>query len=213
MEYSLLTQYTSFVAVEEMTVTIGGEPRRVEVPVEMPEGVSYEGVFGDGGGGWGRFRGKAIVGGGSMLMRKPMLAFSPMKTGASNDESRGDLAYKGNLGIKGIKEDEKLLEAEKKTKVAEIKLAKPLQGLAGKLDKDGNYSAGKVVVKDGKIEVAVYLYKLDKETLDALKKLGFVKLLDAEAVKMVMGTIEVKQLEELAYLDVVRQIDLPSFSK
>ena len=41
-----MTQFTSFVAVEEMTVTTGGEPRRIEVPVEMPEGVSYEGVFG-----------------------------------------------------------------------------------------------------------------------------------------------------------------------
>jgi hypothetical protein len=29
-----------------MTVTDGGEPRRVEVPVEMPEGVSHDGVFG-----------------------------------------------------------------------------------------------------------------------------------------------------------------------
>jgi hypothetical protein len=27
-------------------VTDGGKPRRVDVPVEMPEGVSYEGVFG-----------------------------------------------------------------------------------------------------------------------------------------------------------------------
>jgi len=30
-----------------MVITEGGEARRVPVPVEMPEGVSYEGVFGD----------------------------------------------------------------------------------------------------------------------------------------------------------------------
>ncbi len=46
LSYSLMTQYTSFVAVEETTVTEGGKPRRIEVPVEMPEGVSYEGVYG-----------------------------------------------------------------------------------------------------------------------------------------------------------------------
>jgi Ca-activated chloride channel family protein len=46
LDYRLMTQFTSFVAVEEMTITDGGQPRRVEVPVEMPEGVSYEGVFG-----------------------------------------------------------------------------------------------------------------------------------------------------------------------
>ncbi len=41
-----MTPYTSFVAVEETVVTDGGKPRRVDVPVEMPEGVSHEGVFG-----------------------------------------------------------------------------------------------------------------------------------------------------------------------
>jgi TonB family protein len=47
LEYRLMTQFTSFVAVEEMTVTDGGQPRRIDVPVEMPEGVSREGVFGE----------------------------------------------------------------------------------------------------------------------------------------------------------------------
>jgi Ca-activated chloride channel family protein len=46
LDYALMTQYTSFVAVEETTVTEGGKPRRIEVPVEMPEGVSYEGIYG-----------------------------------------------------------------------------------------------------------------------------------------------------------------------
>lgn len=48
LEYRLMTQYTSFVAVEEMIVTDGGTPRRIDVPVEVPEGVSREGVFGEG---------------------------------------------------------------------------------------------------------------------------------------------------------------------
>jgi hypothetical protein len=47
LDFHLMTPFTSFVAVEEMTVTDGGRPVRVEVPVEMPEGVSYEGVFGE----------------------------------------------------------------------------------------------------------------------------------------------------------------------
>jgi Ca-activated chloride channel family protein len=41
VEYRLMTQFTSFVAVEEMVVTEGGQPRRIDVPVEMPEGMSY----------------------------------------------------------------------------------------------------------------------------------------------------------------------------
>src|SRR6476620_1904892 len=39
IEYRLMTQFTSFVAVEEMVVTDGGKPRRIDVPVEVPEGV------------------------------------------------------------------------------------------------------------------------------------------------------------------------------
>jgi Ca-activated chloride channel family protein len=47
LDYRLMTQFTSFVAVEDKIVTKNGAPQRVEVPVEMPEGVSHEGVFGD----------------------------------------------------------------------------------------------------------------------------------------------------------------------
>lgn len=39
IEFRLLTQFTSFVAVEERVVTDGGQPRKIEVPVELPEGV------------------------------------------------------------------------------------------------------------------------------------------------------------------------------
>jgi Ca-activated chloride channel homolog len=46
LEYRLMTPFTSFVAVEEKVVTEGGAPRRVEVPVEMPEGMRYDGIFG-----------------------------------------------------------------------------------------------------------------------------------------------------------------------
>ena len=50
LRFRLMTQFTSFVAVEESTVTQGGVPTKVEVPVELPHGVSYDGIFGGGGG-------------------------------------------------------------------------------------------------------------------------------------------------------------------
>jgi Ca-activated chloride channel homolog len=46
LSYKLMTQFTSFVAVEERVVTTNGKPEHVEVPVEMPEGMSYEGIVG-----------------------------------------------------------------------------------------------------------------------------------------------------------------------
>jgi Ca-activated chloride channel family protein len=50
LRHRLVTRYTSFVAVEETLVVSDGVPKTVRVPVEMPEGVSWEGVFGDHGG-------------------------------------------------------------------------------------------------------------------------------------------------------------------
>jgi Ca-activated chloride channel family protein len=46
LEHRLMTQFTSFVAVEERIVNEGGVQRTVRVPVEMPDGVRYEGIFG-----------------------------------------------------------------------------------------------------------------------------------------------------------------------
>jgi Ca-activated chloride channel family protein len=51
IEFRLMTQFTSFVAVEEVTVTDGGRLRRIEVPVDVPEGVDRTKAYGAGGGG------------------------------------------------------------------------------------------------------------------------------------------------------------------
>jgi hypothetical protein len=44
--FSILSQYTSFVAVDKLSVTLGGEPRLVRIPIELPDRVSWEGNFG-----------------------------------------------------------------------------------------------------------------------------------------------------------------------
>jgi Ca-activated chloride channel family protein len=46
LTYRLLSEYTAFVAVsEEVRVEPDGSRHRVQVPVELPQGVSYEGIF------------------------------------------------------------------------------------------------------------------------------------------------------------------------
>ncbi|MBE9187037.1 after-VIT domain-containing protein [Microcoleus sp. LEGE 07076] len=46
LTYRLLSEYTAFVAVsEEVRVEPDGSRRRVQVPVELPQGVNYEGIF------------------------------------------------------------------------------------------------------------------------------------------------------------------------
>ena len=47
-QFSIMTPFTSFVAVEKSRMTIGGKPVLVAVPIELPDGVSWKGVFGNG---------------------------------------------------------------------------------------------------------------------------------------------------------------------
>ncbi|MBY0545765.1 MAG: VIT and VWA domain-containing protein [Candidatus Obscuribacterales bacterium] len=47
LDYHLMTQYTSFVAVEDTKVTKDGKVKTVPVEVELPDGVSREGALGD----------------------------------------------------------------------------------------------------------------------------------------------------------------------
>ncbi len=54
LDYQIMSRYTAFVAVsEEIRVDAEGRPVTVEVPVNMPQGVSYQGVFGSSGEGAG----------------------------------------------------------------------------------------------------------------------------------------------------------------
>ena len=47
LDFKLMTQWTSFVAVEERVVNVDGKPQTIVQPVELPEGVAYEGIFGE----------------------------------------------------------------------------------------------------------------------------------------------------------------------
>ena len=50
LDYRLMSQYTSFVAVDESEIPLAGQqahpPRQVIVPVPLPEGVNFHGIFG-----------------------------------------------------------------------------------------------------------------------------------------------------------------------
>jgi hypothetical protein len=62
VEFGIATQFTSFIAVEEQTITTGGKARKVAVPVNMPEGMSYQGIQGGGSGVVGGVPGGVIGG-------------------------------------------------------------------------------------------------------------------------------------------------------
>jgi Ca-activated chloride channel family protein len=71
IKFRIMSRYTSFVAVEETVRNEGGKQETITVPVDVPEGVSYEGVFGSapatgqgygmGGGGLAPVRAKSVT--------------------------------------------------------------------------------------------------------------------------------------------------------
>ncbi|MHC4088765.1 MAG: VIT and vWA domain-containing protein [Planctomycetota bacterium] len=202
MNYRLMTQFTSFVAVEELTITREGVTRTVAVPVEMPEGVSYEGVFGDGrgfqrvGANFSMGHGRRRRGGSVPAIKAdrglgrratPPAAFREPGLDALSEKARdGD-------AIKAIDQDPNLTPEQKRERMLEIKLDKSLQGATGK------------------VEVSVYLVDLSEETLAKLKSLGLEILVQTKTVNMVIGVIEAEKLEELALLDVVRRVEKPKY--
>ena len=55
LAHHIMTQFTSFVAVDETSFTGAAAAKQVAVPVEMPEGVSYDKIFGNADRNIGRF--------------------------------------------------------------------------------------------------------------------------------------------------------------
>jgi Ca-activated chloride channel family protein len=201
-----MTQFTSFVAVEEMTVTVGGEPTTITVPVEMPDGVSYEGVFGEemagvlikkaGAAGSGLSFGHQLRARG-VPVRQP--AAPPAVGGRSAGAVRLDAAQAG---------EETEVTATQPMEPRE-KLSEALRGLAEKVEKegtDGNLTVGKLRVIDWKVDVMVFLADTSDETLAALRELGFVQSGESKAVRLLIGTIDVRKLEDLAKLEAVTRI-------
>jgi Ca-activated chloride channel family protein len=236
-EFGLMTQFTSFVAVEEMTVTKGGKPTTVNVPVEMPEGVSYEGIFGERADHFGRAgmataarsRGFGASGGAMpapalmpasasaassapVAPATPVAAQQTQRPAADGAVAKSDVAKleKRSESLKELDKAEPALAADPAPADPLAKLDAGLKGLAARVAKDGadgNLNADGFVVVHHRVDVMIFLSDLSPETVKALEALGFTKTGESRAVKMLAGTIDVRKLEELAKLTAVTRVE------
>ena len=99
LEYRLMTQFTSFVAVEEMIVTDGGQPRRIDVPVEVPEGVNREAV--DASRGQGGPTGMFMVGNAGTLNSQTNTFYRARSAGVITNSGTNDSKAKARRGSGG----------------------------------------------------------------------------------------------------------------
>lgn len=176
LDYRLMTQFTSFIAVEETTVvTDGGPPRRIDVPVEMPEGVRYEGVFGE------------QVGD---LRTAKYMAVQPM--------SLATPPFAGWVGREAVMVD---AVRAKSPRTPASKLNPALLAVAERRNR-----TTPAFVKNGKAEIVVTLDDASPATLAALKALGFETEARPNNGKLLIGRIAIEKLKALAALQHVRWV-------
>jgi Ca-activated chloride channel homolog len=228
LSHRLMTQFTSFVAVEEMIVTDGGQPRRIDVPVEVPEGVNRGTVFGQ-----ENERYTASFGRNSgMLMNAPVARMvvvpRPESKAKAARPSRGTGGGGGGSGsagklppppkptsgntimADGIDTDSTrtLSPEERKRADMQAKFHASVLAVIDRL-KARNTVAGAdegKFIRNGKAEIKIWLTEKSDETIAALKALGFEVVLDPKSAKLVIGRLPIEKLAALADLKSVRYV-------
>lgn len=180
LEFNLMTQFTSFVAVEERIVIEGGQPRRVEVPVEMPQGVSYEGVFGrDRAEAWsaGRYKAPAVAGG-------MIGGIAPLQSSA-----------RVSAGVPPPPPASARLPEVIAHEATDLTAA----AAARKIDPG-------LRRKTGTVEVKIFLASFSPETLRRLNELGVEAITIVQPGRLVTGKVAAAKLEAVARLAEVRYL-------
>jgi len=223
LDFRLLTQFTSFVAVEDKVVSKDGKPQRVAVPVEMPEGVSYEGVFGHnlsaerlltanaGQALSGRLNvprasaytldAPGALGGGAMWFERAVT-----KSGAVP----GLPPATGPGAVPTVREAGKSAPSgplSEQRRILESKLQPAVLATLDCFRKSGNAGAPCANVRSGRVAIEVWLRQDSPAVGAQLQALGFA-LTRGGGARMVAGTLRVEKLEQLAQLSAVEFVAL-----
>jgi len=196
VDYRIMTQFTSFVAVEEMVVTEGGAPRTVAVPVEMPEGVSHEGVFG------AEAQVKTSVATGSSFNRMMPAAPAPVfAQGGAVSSLRDKAEYDSAVPAKADARKAKVA-GRVHPRLAAARTEAATRGWTASFEKDG------VKVESGRVQVWLWLHKgLDAGLRRKLEALGVRFQVEAGSGRMVVASLPLQKLEAVALLEGIRYVD------
>jgi Ca-activated chloride channel family protein len=230
LEFALMTQFTSFVAVEEMIVTDGGQPKRIDVPVEVPEGVNRDNVETVSAGGptglFTTYSGNTLRTNYSFRNVMPAAMQRSSKArrsggggggvggGSGTGNGSGSNAKAANppkaLKAMVMADEEEPLKvnspAEQRIADLHAKLHPSLFAVVDRLqNKNPIASADEMkFVHDGKADIQIWLTEKSDENLTKLKELGFEVVLDPKSAKLVIGRLPIEKLEALADLKFVR---------
>jgi hypothetical protein len=213
-----------------MVVTDGGQPRRIDVPVEVPEGVNRAAVFdqeslrpsGTLNASFGRSVG--YVSNPSSLQASAQLVVvtksgtSPAQKRAAGSGGGGNVASSSPpsparavmvtdeaIAIDGRRS---LSPEEKKRADLQSKFHPSVLAVIDRLkDPKAQPNADEAkFIRNGKAEIQIWLTEKSDENMAKLKELGFEIVLDPKTAKLVIGRIPIEKLAALAELKFVRYV-------
>jgi hypothetical protein len=202
IEYRLMTQFTSFVAVEEMIVTDGGQPRRIDVPVEVPAGVDRRMVSADVETSRAYTFGLSSAGLSNRASAPPAKAVSGAGAGGRVGVGRR-IAPKPVSAANAPDDSPEFVGGEVRQKL-HASLFAVVERLKNKQTLPTADEAK--FVRNGKAEVQIWLTDKSAETLAKLKELGVEVVLDAKNSNIIIGRLPIDKLETLSTLKFVRYV-------
>jgi len=235
MEFRLMTQFTSFVAVEEINVADGGTLRRIDVPVDVPEGMDRNGLIASGVGGsptglftvyksnelgyiaqfnLGRRGNPPTASGKSGGNVKASGVADGRARGAGAGRNMGggmppppNMAPSVSVTAAATSVEERAARLLMKLQPEILAL---VQRLAQKQQPEIVNHGG--FVHDRKAEVQLWLTEKSELTKAKLKELGFEVVLDHASSNLMIGRIPINKLALLPELEFVRYVS-PQISK
>lgn len=204
IDYRLMTQFTSFVAVEEMIITDGGKPRRIQVPVEMPEGVSHEGVFGKGEAGH-RMKQSGQASNAVSVQSMPVAELSTPSNRPLNGRpvfSPSSAPQPTPLPNSGLLDPAN--ESSRKDGLSRFHPS--ILAVIERLQKKQSQptAAESSFVRQGKAEIQIWLLEKTPAYMAELKRLGFEVIVETANSKLVIGKLPIEKLGLLKELKFVR---------
>ena len=187
LEFGVMSQYTSFVAVEPKVINVGGKQRLIHVPVEMADGVSYSAIDTDSGNATPHLRQIKAQAQGTLAM--------PVVTGGGKGAGAGGFGGGGGGGFT-LGTNFNIANAKSKDMPEQLRAA---------IDPETKIAKSLKAAK-GKVEIQIWLFSITDQLVKALAKAGFHLDTRDERLKMVFGTCDAA-LKEIAKMPEVERIE------
>jgi Ca-activated chloride channel family protein len=202
------------VAVEEKVVNKDGKIETIAIPVEMPDGVSHEGVFGERDEEAKPMTGNVrAYGGGQKATSLPSVS-QPTSTMAPPPPGKpAPMPIKRKIA----KYDRDDYGYSQPVISPEKKIDESLKNIADRVKsqgREGNLKLANVEVRKGKVQLILTVTHVSGKMLSKLNAAGFRIVNVSKLQRLVTGVTAVDKIDTIAKLDFVVKIEpMPSFAK